>query len=108
MFFSASVRSIDLFTIRTREISAMIDVVIPSEVENGAAREAVTWTGRPEAEPTGSERIKPRSKTQGNFMGSFAPLRMTALCVFVGQAHRLPSLPNDKETRGRRCACPTI
>jgi D-amino-acid oxidase len=28
---------------------------IPSEVENGAAGEAATWTGRPEAERTGSE-----------------------------------------------------
>jgi hypothetical protein len=34
--------------------------VIPSEVENGVAGEAATWTGRPEAERTGSERIKPR------------------------------------------------
>jgi D-amino-acid oxidase len=34
--------------------------VIPSEVENGAAGEAATWTGRPEAERTGSERIKSR------------------------------------------------
>ena len=33
-------------------------VVIPSEVENGAAREAATWTGRRTAERTGSERIK--------------------------------------------------
>ena len=32
--------------------------VIPSAVENGAAGEAATWTGRPEAERTGSERIK--------------------------------------------------
>jgi D-amino-acid oxidase len=32
--------------------------VIPSEIENGAAGEAATWTGRPEAERTGSERIK--------------------------------------------------
>jgi hypothetical protein len=31
--------------------------VIPSEVENEAAGEAATWTGRPEAERTGSERI---------------------------------------------------
>ena len=35
--------------------------VISSEVENGAAGEAATWTGRPEAERTGSERIKSRS-----------------------------------------------
>jgi glycine/D-amino acid oxidase-like deaminating enzyme len=35
--------------------------VIPSEVANGAAGEAATWTGRPEAERTGSERIKSRS-----------------------------------------------
>ena len=34
--------------------------VIPSEVDNGAAGEAATWTGRPEAERTGSERIKSR------------------------------------------------
>jgi hypothetical protein len=32
--------------------------VIPSGVENGAAGEAARWTGRPEAERTGSERIK--------------------------------------------------
>jgi D-amino-acid oxidase len=32
--------------------------LIPSEVENGAAGEAATWTGRPQAEQTGSERIK--------------------------------------------------
>jgi D-amino-acid oxidase len=31
--------------------------VIPSEVENGAAGEAATWTGRPKPERTGSERI---------------------------------------------------
>src|SRR2546430_3486994 len=31
--------------------------VMSSEVENGAAREAATWRGRPEAERTGSERI---------------------------------------------------
>ena len=34
--------------------------VIPSDVENGAAGEAATWTGRPEAERTGRERIKSR------------------------------------------------
>jgi hypothetical protein len=32
--------------------------VIPSEVENGAAWEAATWTGRLKAERMGSERIK--------------------------------------------------
>jgi D-amino-acid oxidase len=31
--------------------------VISSEVDNGAAGEAATWTGRPEVERTGSERI---------------------------------------------------
>ena len=31
---------------------------MPSEVENGAAGEAATWTGRPKAERAGSERIK--------------------------------------------------
>src|SRR5437773_4711816 len=34
--------------------------LIPGEIENGAAGEAATWTGRPEAERTGSERIKSR------------------------------------------------
>jgi D-amino-acid oxidase len=37
-----------------------LSVVIPNEVENGAAGEAATWTGRPETERTGSERIKSR------------------------------------------------
>ena len=37
--------------------------VIPSAVENGSAGEAATWTGRPEAERTGSERIKSRGAT---------------------------------------------
>jgi hypothetical protein len=32
-------------------------LVMSSEVENGAAGEAATWTGRLEAEQTGSERI---------------------------------------------------
>jgi len=32
--------------------------VIPSEVENGAVREAARWTGRPKAERVGTERIK--------------------------------------------------
>jgi D-amino-acid oxidase len=34
-------------------------------VENGAAGEAATWTGRPEAERSGSERIKSREFTSG-------------------------------------------
>jgi 5-methyltetrahydrofolate--homocysteine methyltransferase len=38
----------------------VLQTVIPSEVENGAAREAATWTGGPEAERRGSERIKSR------------------------------------------------
>src|SRR5262249_38263077 len=51
---------------RTTWISgALLLFVIPSEVENGAAGEAATWTGRPEAERTGSERIKSRGTTQG-------------------------------------------
>ena len=37
---------------------ALAFFVIPRVVENGAAGEAATWTGRPEAERTGSERIK--------------------------------------------------
>jgi hypothetical protein len=55
--------------------------VIPSEVENGVAWEAATWTGRPEAERTGSERIKSRGETEKQFHGilrlRFASLRMT-------------------------------
>ena len=39
--------------------------VIPSGAENGAAGEAATWTGRPEAERTGSERIKSCKFTSG-------------------------------------------
>jgi Family of unknown function (DUF6572) len=38
--------------------------VIPSEVENGAAGEAATWTERQEAARTGSERIKSRRDTK--------------------------------------------
>jgi N6-L-threonylcarbamoyladenine synthase len=41
--------------------------VIPSEVESGAVRETATRTGRPEAERTGSERIKSRRVTEGEF-----------------------------------------
>ena len=55
--------------------------IIPSNVENGVAWEAATWTGRPEAERTGSERIKSRSETEEQFRGvlrlRFASLRMT-------------------------------
>src|SRR5437762_10304681 len=39
--------------------------LIPSGAENGEAGEAATWTGRPEAERTGSERIKSREFTSG-------------------------------------------
>jgi hypothetical protein len=55
--------------------------VIPSEVENGVAWEAATWTGRPEAERTRSKRIKSRDETEEQFRGilrlRFASLRMT-------------------------------
>jgi hypothetical protein len=55
--------------------------VIPSEVENGVAWEAATWTGRPEAERTGRERIKSRGETEEQFRGilrlRLAWLRMT-------------------------------
>jgi len=40
-----------------------------SVVENGAAGEAATWTGRPEAERTGSERVKSRNRTVCPFRG---------------------------------------
>ena len=33
----------------------------PSEVANGTTGADATWTGRPQAERAGSERIKPRS-----------------------------------------------
>jgi hypothetical protein len=33
-------------------------LVIPSEVENRAVRDAARWTGRPKVERAGSERIK--------------------------------------------------
>ena len=59
------------------------NAVIPSEVENGAAGEAATWTGRPEVERTGSERIKSRGIRLGQRNGilrfRFASLRMTVL-----------------------------
>jgi hypothetical protein len=59
------------------------NAVIPSAVENGAAREAATWTGRPEAERTGSERIKSRCFRLRSFSGvprlGCAPLGMTEL-----------------------------
>jgi len=55
--------------------------VVPSEIENGAAGYAATWTGRPQAERTGSERIKSRVEIEKLFRGilrlRFAPLRMT-------------------------------
>jgi len=38
--------------------------VIPNELENGAAGEAATWTGWPQAERTGSERIKSRRENE--------------------------------------------
>jgi hypothetical protein len=54
---------------------------IPSEVENGAAGDAATWTARPQAERTGSERIKSYGHTEKQFRGilrlRFASLRMT-------------------------------
>ena len=54
---------------------------IPSEVENGAAGDAATWTARPQAERTGSERIKSRGEIETQFREllrlRFASLRMT-------------------------------
>ena len=38
-------------------------VVIPGEVENGAAGEPATWTEGPEAERAGRERIKSRRES---------------------------------------------
>jgi hypothetical protein len=40
-----------------RVVAPSFPAVMSSEVENGAAGEAATWTGRPVAERTGSERI---------------------------------------------------
>ncbi len=67
--------------------------VIPSEVENGAAREAATWTGRSRAERAGSERIKSRGLT-GTILhrSPSTPLRFTRddvlndLCASFQQA----------------------
>ena len=41
--------------------------VIPSEVENGVAGEATTWTGSPKGERTGSERIKSLESFKSGF-----------------------------------------
>jgi D-amino-acid oxidase len=41
-------------------------------VENGAAAETVTWTVRPEAERTGSERITPPNERSPEFASGFA------------------------------------
>jgi len=55
--------------------------VVPSEIENGAAGYAATWTGRPQAKRTGSERIKSRVEIEKLFRGilrlRFASRRMT-------------------------------
>jgi D-amino-acid oxidase len=48
-------------------ISLGAHAVIPREVENGAAAEAATWTGRPQAERTGSERIKSLKSFKSGF-----------------------------------------
>ena len=62
--------------------------VVPSEVENGAAGAAATWTGRPEAERAGSERIKSRGKTLRSIRRApSTPLRFAQDdCVFVIRA----------------------
>jgi hypothetical protein len=64
--------------------NALTSRVIPSEVENGAAGEAATLTGRPEAERTGCARIKPLGETPRTFCEILRllprlrdPLRMT-------------------------------
>jgi len=57
--------------------------VIPSDVENGAPGEAATWTGRPEAERTGSEHIKSRGKTEQQFRGILR-LRFASLSMTIG------------------------
>ena len=70
--------------------------VIPSEVENGAAGEAATWTGRPEAERTGSERIKSRcAGIKGFSTGSFDSSRVRGSaqddhCFASGFSLRVP------------------
>ncbi|HEY4271004.1 MAG TPA: FAD-dependent oxidoreductase [Candidatus Udaeobacter sp.] len=58
--------------------------VIPSGVENGAAGEAATWTGRPEAERTGSERIKSRGDSvQVVSRGPSTSLGMTRIAADI-------------------------
>jgi hypothetical protein len=48
-----------IFPMAISMCSQHLITVIPSEVENGAAREAATWTGRPEAERTGVSESNP-------------------------------------------------
>jgi N6-L-threonylcarbamoyladenine synthase len=67
--------------------------VIPSEVENEAAGEAATWTGRPEVERTGGERIKSPGVNKDEFQrGPSTPLRFARddvlrdLCASFQQA----------------------
>jgi hypothetical protein len=59
------------------EVVMLCSHVIAGEVENRAAGEAATWTGRPQTERTGRERIKSRSVAIGCFMGflDYASLR---------------------------------
>jgi len=92
--------------------------VMSSEVENGAAGEAATWTGRPKAERTGSELIKSRRFTVVWVCGiprlRFAPLGMTTVrrnyfCSQQSQYRRINSRsvnkkraelrPHDRRTR---------
>jgi esterase/lipase superfamily enzyme len=58
-------------------VTAPLRRSIPSKVGNGAAREAATWAGRPEAERMGTERIKFRSIIAGCSAGflEYASLR---------------------------------
>src|SRR5262249_55492536 len=66
-----SARSFAIKALGKKRIKLSLDTVIPSAVENGAAGEAATWTGRPEVERTGSERIKSRRGPISSFAESF-------------------------------------
>jgi len=80
--------------------------VMSSEVENGAAGEAATWTGRPKAERTGSERITSRGMIRRISYGILrlrcASLRLTtganALSVKLRRSHA----PLQRSRRGDR------
>src|SRR6266446_9405300 len=56
-------------------------LVVPSEAENGAAREAATWTERPKAERAGGKRIKSLDlRLVARVKGRFEMSRLRSTC----------------------------